>query len=670
MASTSTMPTNAVATRAVEEESSFRSLGGIPQATHYRDHAVATLLRVSILQTILPLSLLTWWMTKSWIMVVFSIVFMPVLVTMQGCVSMITFRIIYGNPPSPVTPRHGVVVVHPHDKKKATTTTNTLSESTTRATTTTTDQEGLEPVKAPLKKTSLSSTTNKAMTIEEEEADYYDVPYETNSFNPERADFLRDHTLKQRPLRLLFVGDSMAVGVGQCLWPTPVMPETLARTLSKRMGGRAIYWTCHGATGASIGWVIRELERGPDCLDDNNNIINTMHGEIPAQCFSDGTRTTTDETLSSSSDTHNKNNGHGVGDGGATTVNGFVVEGEVSNIDAWRQSLDQHRERFELDLRGFYDIVVFVAGPNDAKSAVMPFLLTGEDSELRRQAQARGSCLYHDLHLFLQTLTRNVKGRVQQLKQSVQETAESVLDTVSDTLHIRTHSSSSSPFNTNAYSHSKRMVPQEPAATNKDDHHQHHADGQHPHHHHHHDHHTHDRHPLVVFPGMPYHSSPAFQNFPVIWYGGPPIGFYAPALLEIVDGHKRDLAAAYPNDIMYIPPPSEEIASEYAMGTSSESMSKGTEDVILSLRDITEQESREQQARLRMHYQNRFKSVLVGSPFRNVREMLGLNLPVTYKGYAADGLHLNEVGYDMWGRYLGEAIYQAWEEKREDSSLQ
>lgn len=53
----------------------------------------------------------------------------------------------------------------------------------------------------------------------------------------------------EKPLRLLVVGDSLAAGVGISKSGTPVLPESIARSLSKASGGRAVYWTCVGTPG-------------------------------------------------------------------------------------------------------------------------------------------------------------------------------------------------------------------------------------------------------------------------------------------------------------------------------------------------------------------------------------------------------------------------------------
>lgn len=61
--------------------------------------------------------------------------------------------------------------------------------------------------------------------------------------------------MPEESLRLLLVGDSLACGVGQSVRCTPVMPEVISRELS-RATGKAVYWTCHGESGASAGWCV------------------------------------------------------------------------------------------------------------------------------------------------------------------------------------------------------------------------------------------------------------------------------------------------------------------------------------------------------------------------------------------------------------------------------
>uniref|UniRef100_A0A7S4MVR8 SGNH hydrolase-type esterase domain-containing protein n=1 Tax=Odontella aurita TaxID=265563 RepID=A0A7S4MVR8_9STRA len=62
------------------------------------------------------------------------------------------------------------------------------------------------------------------------------------------------------PLRVLVLGDSLAFGIGQCRNATPVMPESLARSLSRQMDGRTVCWTCQGKPGLTAAQLVKEIE--------------------------------------------------------------------------------------------------------------------------------------------------------------------------------------------------------------------------------------------------------------------------------------------------------------------------------------------------------------------------------------------------------------------------
>ena len=64
----------------------------------------------------------------------------------------------------------------------------------------------------------------------------------------------------QKPLRLLVVGDSLAAGVGISKSGVPILPESIARALSKELGGRAVYWTCVGTPGVSAAQIVKDID--------------------------------------------------------------------------------------------------------------------------------------------------------------------------------------------------------------------------------------------------------------------------------------------------------------------------------------------------------------------------------------------------------------------------
>ena len=71
-----------------------------------------------------------------------------------------------------------------------------------------------------------------------------------------------DQNSQEDPLRLLVIGDSLAIGVGQTMACTPVLPETIASVISSAVK-RPVFWTCFGETGASTPFILKMMNQ-PD----------------------------------------------------------------------------------------------------------------------------------------------------------------------------------------------------------------------------------------------------------------------------------------------------------------------------------------------------------------------------------------------------------------------
>jgi hypothetical protein len=71
------------------------------------------------------------------------------------------------------------------------------------------------------------------------------------------------------PLRVLVVGDSLAAGIGQDPKSVlPVLPQSIAASLSQQLKGRPVYWTCVGSPGLSA-----------------TEVVEVIHHELPALRF-------------------------------------------------------------------------------------------------------------------------------------------------------------------------------------------------------------------------------------------------------------------------------------------------------------------------------------------------------------------------------------------------
>ena len=138
----------------------------------------------------------------------------PLIAILQGSLLLNNYRVNYSNAPRPVMPARGVAIAIDEEENASSTTTN-------RATPAALSSWILHP---------FSSSPNH-------------------------------HPGPEPPLRLLVVGDSLAAGVGMSKSGVPILPESIARALSKALGGRAVYWTCVGTPGVSAAQIVKDIEQ-------------------------------------------------------------------------------------------------------------------------------------------------------------------------------------------------------------------------------------------------------------------------------------------------------------------------------------------------------------------------------------------------------------------------
>jgi hypothetical protein len=126
----------------------------------------------------------------------------------QGISLLLKYRHSFGNKaPIPISPVYGVVAVF-EDKNES----NVVQDGSNLFTTL--DEDADEQLKKYY-------------------GDYMFKAFHVNAMNEVES---------KRPLRLLFLGDSIARGVGSSV-PYPFLPESTAKTISKVSGGRPVYWS-------------------------------------------------------------------------------------------------------------------------------------------------------------------------------------------------------------------------------------------------------------------------------------------------------------------------------------------------------------------------------------------------------------------------------------------
>lgn len=719
-------------------------------SSHGNETPVRGLLQTWLLKIVLPASAVAWKLSAgSFLYTVAAAWCFPLLAIAQGSWGIWRYRWNFGTAPFPCSPSHGVVRVHGSRSSAAANHDHTTPvhhpvrlQKTRSLPLSLGCQCGCDPRSPPphqppkrMDDDGTTATTNPSFGNTGRSARADGRRKSCSSLpSPEggRATTAVAVDDPRRPIRVLLMGDSLAIGVGQARQCTPRLPEVLARTLSARLHGRVVYWTCHGSPGASTGWIVRELERGvaattatppsppshrlfhdSDTRDEtartsatsmsssSNEVTHTI-SHRPVKPSVASTVVVTEETPSHCSDVDDDED-----DETASSDEGLSSRmrrrmtprrAEHKNGDAddedvvaaakrqralWRQRLAQHRQRFDPQVWGPYDVVVVMTGSNDLKSAFFPFLLTGEDAEFRRQAQARGGNYTKELRRLLETLDRNMRLRLQNIRYSMEAATETVLEKVEETMErmiVSSSSSSSSPSSAvakrktnpmgssfrekldarksprqNNTAHEQQQQPSESDGTGSvttsesSGEQQRSAAAEQ------------KQFPLMVLPGLPARALPIFRIVPLRWLAVP--------IVDILDMHKRRLAKAHPHEVLFVPPPSVDDLAQYENCTGDVWNERCKEDPALVLRDIRKMDCRRIENELREYYDAKDKRVSTGEGLRKKKpagkgwfsSLFSRSAAPGTSVFSVDQIHPNDDGYDFWGRYIGNAIADEWQ---------
>jgi len=534
----------------------------------------------------LPVVLLSFMLTKAITVLVLATVLPITFAMFQGFAHMINYRLRYADAPVPRAPSHGVV-----------------------------------------KCTSLRKESN----------------------NPSSESLSPSDDGMESPLRLLLIGDSLAVGVGQSSSCTPIMPDVIAKELSKELGGRPVMWTCHGTPGATTGWIIRELEKSmkngffqhqqPQTETDKFQHYSTISsaGRIDMM---DSYTTTSDDSSCDSIDSS--------------------LYRHDEDLQTWQRRLKQQRIEFDPKSLARFDIAVVLTGSNDLKNACFPFLVKDEDSkgvskragdygkELQRLLKALDRRMRRQMRT-LQESVRAAKEKVRAAKERVQEsmdtvvdrtlgrdsslrrvTSESNIDDLEDIhladLHSLSCSSSEdeeSSSEADFRNETTRLLHMEESSEIV----------------------RRSFFPMVVLPGMPANALPAFDAFPLRHLAHP--------MVAIMDGHKRNISNQHDGEVLFVDPPTKADISEYSQKKGFYWSQQVDDNVLLSACDISQRRKQTMENGMNEYYEQ-------------CQTTFECNPPKAYQhftAFSADGIHPNDKGYSFWGRYLGNAIVKEWRKK-------
>lgn len=549
-----------------------------------------------------PVALMSWVNAHTKWLIVAAIFVVPVVALIQGAYFLVRYRLRYGDEsPVPLLPAHGVVVVSPADKLVS-----GIHES---------DGAAAEASSFCSILFGHDGESHHPYIFESRREDLAKGIYSRSVSTSSRcclSDWERIRRAAQAPpLRLLMIGDSLAAGVGVSKSATPVLPEVIAKSLSKALGGRAVFWTCIAEPGASSGWIVRELES----FQSDERKMNRSFTSSSSQ-----------RTLSSL-----------FGEEELRSKDRKFDEDDEVELDEWRNRLSQHSKRLKSEIFREFDVACIMTGLNDLKGSVLPCLLQGDEIEFRREARERGGDYTSELKRVVDAVAEKMKTGLKKSLDRVRTSVDNFRDRVSGS--IRTSSllqraPERMPLAGKESSETQACMSSDESITD----------------------------PLVVLPALP-SNLPVMQVFPFIYFMLP--------LIRIADRIKQRLAERYPHAILYVEPSSvaEMLDFENCRGIFYDRMVK--EDTLLSLIDISPEESEQVEDQMNEYYGRKGKEQIRYIRQRGERQqprevIQPANVRLGAPGaslLSLDGIHPNDIGYNFWGRCIAAAILREWDIK-------
>jgi hypothetical protein len=482
----------------------------------------------------------------------------------------------------------------------------------------------------------------------------------------------------ETPLRLLVVGDSLAAGVGMSKSGTPVLPESIARALSKAYEGRPVYWTCVGTPGVSASQIVQDiheieprqpgrLERlfrewkgkrrkwqerqelrrrlteleetsGDDKVDEpNRNYLKDWWETIrkdPAERNPKRVRETTSRLLQEwwmQVTTRLRLTRERVQED-LTEIKEIVQNPTEDENDRPDDLIHKgnafRRDSLDPEMAAEYDIAVVLTGLNDLKDAFMPHMAKGATSSLKDG-------------------TERIVGGLRIQLRSIVDALETKMDLADE--NESTTEKESSQMETNALETLRR--------------------------------------PLVVVPELPIAPLKLFHLAPLCWFLIP--------LFRAMENNKKFLSASFPEYVVFIPQPNLKWWSDVEAGLGPIRENIRSERLLLQTTDVT-QNSREriQELMRQFYYPDDDLDDDLDDSSSHIQSNIGSRDPKTQhrnehhphhphhhsdhhivpkdrskgkrgtqKGngssyVAMDKMHPNDEGYELWGRHIAAAILQ------------
>ena len=401
------------------------------------------------------------------------------------------------------------------------------------------------------------------------------------------------------PLRLLVIGDSLAAGVGTVTSCTPLLPESIATSLSRDLGGRTVQWTVIGEPGASAGWITRTLESFRIDIEDD---------------------AATDAGKQDEKDMYTQ------------TIEGWIRKQLVEDDED-----DGDESSSNLGAEVQYDVAVLLTGSNDLKFAVLPWMFRQQREEERT---VRDGDFADELKNAIKAVSQKMKAglseSIDRVLTSVEEGFDAVRSSVEEALpeavveriiwsnvtngHVLMRgggnltAAEKGQSSDGDISSSRKSAQEASSSQNNTYRHQWHR-------------------PLVVLPALPAKVLPASKIRPLNWIAFP--------LLRVIENAKRKLSKLYPDSIVFVEAPSRSDFEDYMQKRGPIWDRKELEGHVKSVTDVNPFEC-QQTLHLMQEYSGKDGRVSP-EPF-----------------LATDGVHPNDLGYSYWGRMIASSIVEEW----------
>ena len=607
----------------------------------------------------------------------------PTVAALQGFLLLNDFRIHHRDAPHPISPSRGVVVVSTQDL----------------------------PLPVPV--VGLANNRNRNRNRNR------------NHNHKQNEEEREKNKAKQHPpLRLLVIGDSLAAGVGTSKSGTPILPESIARSLSKAMGGRAVYWTCVGTPGASASQIVRDIYDFDDGISHSDGLQDKLgdwydslrarewwleqkkrHLRGWGQRRFQGRQVVDDDRLDDSEEKSSTNKFERWWKGlqqnifpnnieespaiGTTSTSSANDNSTVESTNANRgtrhivqkiKQLPSHNEEAVLHMQNNdYDIAVVLTGINDLKEAVNPFkaekwrripgatsfdtaLASADESNDSRVGDSDGG-LKEELMQVLRALKGKMKLdlNLRGSNDTDTNTPPSLQQSTNGEGHVNANEAGAVSSRSSPLLISSRAI---------DDVHESQplakCQGR--------------RGPLVVFPAIPASPLPILQDAPLRWFARP--------LLESIEHKKKLLCERYPGSVLFVESPSRSTLLDIEDGKGILWANRRRENVLVKLDDVTHWARHEVETLMKEHWHkfDKFKGRYSGGDRDHgneseeqphdvfeqschdhqlpERSTTASNIPgITL--IAADKFHPNDEGYEFWGRHIAEAIVIEWNKEEQ-----